>query len=59
MSAQDVVIGGLRGLEFVEVACAPGVEWSDLLRAVFDADLGVFGAQSPALAEHYRTAAAG
>jgi hypothetical protein len=53
------VIGGLRGLEFVEVACAPGVEWSDLLRAVFDADLGVFGAQSPALAEHYRTAAAG
>jgi NAD(P)-dependent dehydrogenase (short-subunit alcohol dehydrogenase family) len=37
----------------VQVVC-PGVERVGLLQAVFDAELAVFGAQSPTLAERYR-----
>jgi hypothetical protein len=55
MSAQDVVTAGLRGLELGEVVCAPGVERSELLEAVFSADLAAFAAQGPTLAERYRT----
>jgi uncharacterized protein len=54
MSADDVVTASLRGLELGEVVCAPGVERSDLLQAVFQADLAAFGAQAPQLAERYR-----
>ena len=54
MSAQDVVTASLRGLELGEVVCTPGVEAS-LLDAVFRADLAAFGAQSPELAQRYRT----
>jgi short-subunit dehydrogenase len=54
MSAEDVVTGSLRGLELGEVVCAPGVERTDLLDAVSQADLAAFGAQSPQLAERYR-----
>jgi uncharacterized protein len=54
MAAPEVVTASLRGLELGEVVCAPGVERVDLLQAVFDAELAVFGAQSPALAERYR-----
>ncbi|MEW2355510.1 SDR family NAD(P)-dependent oxidoreductase [Spirillospora sp. NPDC029432] len=53
MSAEDVVTACLRGLELGEVVCAPGVEDERLLRAVFDADLAAFGAQSPRLATRY------
>nr|BFD80879.1 SDR family NAD(P)-dependent oxidoreductase [Streptomyces sp. Xyl84] len=56
MSAEDVVTAGLRGLELGEVVCAPGVEDSRLLRAVSEAQLAAFGAQSPRLAERYRHA---
>ena len=55
MSAEDVVTASLRGLEIGEVVCAPGVERSELLDAVFDADLAAFAAQAPQLAERYRT----
>jgi hypothetical protein len=55
MSAEDVVTASLRGLELGEVVCAPGVEKTDLLEAVFAADLAAFGAQSPELAARYRT----
>lgn len=55
MSAGDVVIASLRGLELGEVVCAPGVDRADLLQAVFDADLAVFGAQSPQLAQRYES----
>jgi short-subunit dehydrogenase len=55
MSAEDVVTASLRGLELGEVLCAPGVEKTDLLEAVFAADLAAFGAQSPELAARYRT----
>lgn len=55
MSADDLVTGALRGLELGEVVCAPGVEDSSLLKAVFQADLAAFGAQSPELATRYRT----
>ena len=55
MSADDVVTASLRGLAIGEVLCAPGVERSDLLDAVFNADLAAFAAQSPQLAERYRT----
>ena len=55
MSAQDVVTASLRGLELGEVVCAPGVEDASLLDAVFRADLAAFGAQSPELAQRYRT----
>ena len=44
----------LRCLELGEVVCAPGVERTDLLDAVFQADLAVFGAQAPQLAERYQ-----
>lgn len=54
MSADDVVTASLRGLELGEVVCAPGVERSDLLEGVFQADLAAFGAQAPQLAERYR-----
>ena len=54
MSADDVVTASLRGLELGEVVCAPGVERSDLLQAVSEADLAAFGAQSPELAQRYR-----
>lgn len=54
MSAQDVVTASLRGLELGELVCAPGVEDASLLDAVFRADLAVFGAQSPELAQRYR-----
>ncbi|WP_037854976.1 SDR family NAD(P)-dependent oxidoreductase [Streptomyces sp. NRRL S-340] len=56
MSAEDVVTAGLRGLELGEVVCAPGVEDDRLLRAVSEAQLAAFGAQSPRLAERYRPA---
>ncbi len=55
MSAEDVVAASLRGLELGEVLCACGVERADLLDAVFNADLAVFAAQSPQLAERYST----
>ncbi|GAA4668032.1 SDR family NAD(P)-dependent oxidoreductase [Amycolatopsis dongchuanensis] len=54
MSAEDVVTASLRGLELGEVVCAPGVEDAGLLEAVFQADLAVFGGQSPELATRYR-----
>ena len=54
MSADDVVTASLRGLEIGEVLCAPGVEKTDLLDAVFQADLAAFAAQAPHLAERYR-----
>jgi short-subunit dehydrogenase len=55
MSAEDVVTASLRGLDLGEVVCAPGVERSDLLDAVFSAELAAFAAQSPQLAARYRT----
>jgi short-subunit dehydrogenase len=55
MTAEDVVNGSLRGLELGEVVAAPGVEDYNLLDAVFAADLAAFGAQSPTLAQRYRT----
>ncbi|MFE3740627.1 SDR family NAD(P)-dependent oxidoreductase [Streptomyces sp. NPDC059134] len=55
MSADDVVTAALRGLELGEVVCAPGVEDTSLLDAVFAAGLAAFGAQSPGLATRYRT----
>jgi uncharacterized protein len=54
MSADDVVTAGLRGLELGEVVCAPGVEDTSLLNAVFAADLAAFAGQSPQLASRYR-----
>ena len=55
MSAEDVVTASLQGLALGEVVCAPGVERSDLLNMVFQADLAAFGAQAPQLAQRYRT----
>jgi len=55
MSGVDVVTASLRGLELGEVVCAPGVEDASLLEAVSQADLAAFGAQSPELAQRYRT----
>jgi short-subunit dehydrogenase len=55
MSAEDVVTASLRGLALGEVVCAPGVERTDLLDAVSQADLAAFAAQSPQLASRYRT----
>ncbi len=55
MSAVDVVTASLRGLELGEVVCAPGVEDAGLLEAVSQAELAAFGAQSPELAQRYRT----
>ena len=54
MSADDVVTASLRGLASREVICAPGVERSELLDAVSQADLAAFAAQAPQLAERYR-----
>ena len=55
MAADDVVTASLRGLALGEVVCAPGVERSDLLDALFKADLAAFAAQAPQLAGRYRT----
>jgi short-subunit dehydrogenase len=55
MSADDVVTASLRSLDLGEVVCAPGVERTDLLDAALTAALAAFGAQSPQLAERYRT----
>jgi short-subunit dehydrogenase len=54
MSAADVVTAALRGLELGEVVCAPGVEDTGLLDAVFQADLAAFAGQRPELASRYR-----
>jgi uncharacterized protein len=54
MSADDVVTASLRGLELGEVVCAPGVDQSGLLDAVFQADLAAFEAQAPHLAARYQ-----
>jgi uncharacterized protein len=54
MSAEDVVTASLRGLELGEVVCAPGVEDTGLLDAVFRADLAAFGGQSVEPASRYR-----
>jgi short-subunit dehydrogenase len=54
MSADDVVTASLRGLAIGEVVCAPGVEGTNLLDAVFNADLAAFAAQAPHLAQRYR-----
>jgi short-subunit dehydrogenase len=54
MTADDVVTASLRGLQLGEVVCAPGLENSELLEAVFKADLAAFGAQAPRLAQRYR-----
>jgi short-subunit dehydrogenase len=56
MSAQDVVRACRRGLELGEVVTAAGVEDTNLLTAVFDAELAAFGGQSPELASRYRSA---
>ena len=53
MSAADVVRAALRGLELGEVVCAPGVEDTSLLDAVFQADLAAFAGQRPELAGRY------
>ncbi len=55
MSAQDVVTASLHGLELGEVICAPGVEDTSVLDAIFQADLAALGAQSPELAQRYQT----
>ncbi len=55
MSADDVVAASLRGLALEEVVCAPGVERSDLLDAMFKANLAAFAAQATQLAERYCT----
>lgn len=55
MSAEDVVTASLRGLALGEVVCAPGAERSELLDAMFGADLAAFAAQAPQLAERHRT----
>lgn len=54
MSAEDVVVAALAGIELGEVVSAPGVEDYRLLEAVFGADLAAFAAQSPQLASRYR-----
>lgn len=54
MSAEDVVTASLRGLDLGEVVCAPGVEDTGLLDAVFQADLAAFGGQSVEPASRYR-----
>jgi uncharacterized protein len=56
MSAEDVVTASLRGLALGEVLCAPGVEKSELLDALFEASLAAFHAQAPTLAQRYRIA---
>jgi short-subunit dehydrogenase len=54
MSAPDVVTAALRGAELGEVVSAPGLQDTDLLDAVFAAELAAFGAQTPELATRYR-----
>lgn len=53
MTPGDVVTASLRGLALGEVVCAPGVEDTGLLDAVFRADLAALGGQSPRLASRY------
>jgi hypothetical protein len=53
MSPDDMVTASLRGLELGEEVCAPSMEESDLLDAVFQADPAAFGAQAPELAARY------
>ena len=55
MSAEDVVTASLQGLALGETVCTPGVDRSDLLDAVFQADLTAFGAQGAQLAKRYLT----
>ena len=55
MPAQDVVTASLRGVELGEVICAPGIEDTGLLDAVFTTDLAAFAGQSPQLASRYQT----
>ncbi|MEV6643137.1 SDR family NAD(P)-dependent oxidoreductase [Amycolatopsis sp. NPDC051371] len=55
MSAADVVTASLRGLALGEVVCAPGVEDTSLLDAVFRADLAAFAGQRTELAGRYRS----
>jgi uncharacterized protein len=54
MSAADVVIAALSGIDLGEVVSAPGVEDYGLLEAVSSADLAAFSGQSPQLASRYR-----
>jgi len=54
MSPEDVVTASLKGLSIGEVVCAPGVEKTELLAALFSADLAAFDAQSPTLAARYK-----
>lgn len=53
MSADEVVTASLRGVELGETVVAPGVEDTNLLDAVFAAELAAFGGQSPKLASRY------
>jgi uncharacterized protein len=55
VTPEDVVIASLRGLDLGEVVCAPGVERSDLLEAIFQAELAAFHGQAPRLAARYRS----
>jgi uncharacterized protein len=55
MSADDVVTASLAGLRLGEVVCAPGVENTELLAALFDAERAAFAGQAPALASRYRS----
>jgi uncharacterized protein len=55
MTPEDVVTASLRGLDLGEIVCAPGVERSDLLEAIFQAELAAFHAQAPRLAARYRS----
>jgi short-subunit dehydrogenase len=54
MSPEDVVTASLKGLETGEIVCAPGVEQSGLLDAVFASDLAALAGQRPILATRYQ-----
>jgi hypothetical protein len=61
-AAASATVTGTRrvqALELGEVVCAPGVEDASLLDAVFLAGLAAVGAQSPELAQRYRSSLAG
>lgn len=55
MSAEEVVTASLKGLELKEVVTAPGVEDSNLLESIFEAERAAFSAQSPQLVTRYRS----
>ena len=57
MSGEDVVTASLRGLEIGEVVCAPGLEQTELLDAVFSAHLRAFAGQSSTPASRYEVGA--